>query len=57
MGKKNKFGSQWNNLINTAENWKYGKEMTMRNETIKFIKFVINEIKKTEHYQEIFTTF
>jgi len=43
---KNKFGSQWNNLIQTAENWHYGKEMHLQKETIEFIKFVIKIVNE-----------
>ena len=35
---------EWKNLIETAENWHYGIEMKRTSETIKFIKFVINEV-------------
>lgn len=48
---KSKFPS-WSNLITIAESWAYGKEMLLRNETIDFIKFVINHIKKTTLYQD-----
>lgn len=43
---KREFGPRWNNLIETAENWDYGKEMTLQEEAIEFIKFVINKIKE-----------
>lgn len=36
---KNKFGLPWSKLISNAQAWKYGKEMSSRNETIDFIKF------------------
>jgi len=51
---KNQFGLPWINLIETAENWRYGKEMSLRNETIDFIKFAISQIKQTSFYQEIY---
>lgn len=43
---KKEFGSEWNNLIQTAEDWQYGKEMNLRKETINFIKFVINKVNE-----------
>jgi len=36
---------QWKKLIQIAENWRYGKEMSLKEETINFIKFVIKEIE------------
>ena len=50
---KNKFGLRWRNLIDTAEDWQYGKTMSLRNETIDFIKFVVDEIKQTTLYKQI----
>ena len=29
---KHEFGQRWNNLIETDENWNYGKEMTLQEE-------------------------
>src|SRR5262249_43099664 len=46
---------KWNHLVETAENWKYGKEMKMQNETIHFIKFVIDEIKRTKIYEDMYS--
>lgn len=43
---KKEFGSQWSNLIKTAENWRYGIEMNRREETVDFIKFVVDKVKK-----------
>ncbi|MBS0272381.1 MAG: DUF4111 domain-containing protein [Proteobacteria bacterium] len=43
---KSEFGSQWNTLIQTAENWSYGQEMDLKEETIDFIQFVVNKIKE-----------
>lgn len=51
---KNKFGPPWSNLIETAESWKYGKEMLLKNEAIDFIKFVIDKIKQTKFYQKMY---
>lgn len=50
---KDKFGLPWIHLIDIAENWTYDKEMSWTNETIAFIKFTIDTIKKTKLYQEI----
>lgn len=41
---KNKFTPEWKNLIQTAQDWKYGTEMNLQKETIEFIKFVITKI-------------
>lgn len=35
---------QWRDLIQTAQNWHYGKKMNLKTETIEFIKFVINQV-------------
>lgn len=52
---KNEFKSVWiTNLIETAENWDYSKEMFLKDKTIDFIKFTIGEIKKTKFYQEMY---
>lgn len=50
---KNEFGLPWENLIKTAESWKYGKEMSMRNESIDFIKFTVDKIKGAKLYQQM----
>lgn len=42
---KRKFAPRWNNLIETAECWHYGKEMNLQEEAIEFIKFVVNKVK------------
>ncbi|MBI2707276.1 MAG: DUF4111 domain-containing protein [Proteobacteria bacterium] len=43
---KREFAPQWNNLIQTAENWQYGKEMNLKEEVIEFIQFVVNRVKE-----------
>lgn len=52
---KNQYGLPWISLIETAQSWKYGKEMLMKSETIDFIKFVINKITQTTLYQQMCT--
>jgi uncharacterized protein YbdZ (MbtH family) len=42
---KNKY-SQWKELIEIAEAWRYGLKMKQQKEVIEFIKFVINKINK-----------
>ncbi|MDO8498076.1 MAG: DUF4111 domain-containing protein [bacterium] len=42
---KNEF-PQWRKLIETAENWKYGIEMTLQDKTKEFIRFVIGKVKE-----------
>lgn len=39
---------EWSGLINKAENWKYGEEMNLREETAEFIKFVISHVVKKQ---------
>lgn len=38
---------QWKDLIQTAENWQYGKDMNLKEETIEFIQFVIKKLHQT----------
>lgn len=52
---KHEYGSQWNNLIQTAENWQYGAEMNMQEQTIQFIMFVINQISRSPLYNQMMT--
>ena len=40
---------EWSGLIKTAENWEYGGEMNLREETIEFIKFVISHVVKKQY--------
>lgn len=40
---KNEFGQQWRDLIETAEQWQYGKEMVLHKEVIAFTKFVVKQ--------------
>lgn len=52
---KNEFSIPWiNHLIEAAQSWSYGKKMSLKNETIDFIKFTIEKIKKTKLYQEMY---
>lgn len=39
---------QWQTLIETAANWRYGKEMNQQKEAVEFIKFAISKIKEQE---------
>lgn len=50
----NEFGSKWHNLIKNAENWKYGEKMSFQQETILFIKFVVEQVKQSSLYKEIY---
>ena len=43
---KNEFAPQWRDLIQTAENWKYGTEMNLQEETVAFIQFVTDTVQK-----------
>lgn len=45
---KNKY-PQWRNLITTAENWKYGKDMKLQDEARNFIRFTIDEVNKKKY--------
>lgn len=42
---KNQF-SQWSSLIQTAQDWHYGVDMQRQTETLAFLQFVIDEVKK-----------
>lgn len=50
---KNTFGLPWSILIANAQSWKYGKEMFLRDETIEFLKFVIDKVKQTTIYKQM----
>lgn len=39
---------RWRNLIKTAEDWRYGKEMNLQEETVKFIQFVIGVVNEKD---------
>jgi hypothetical protein len=41
---KNEIGQHYRDLIETAEQWQYGKEMVYNNEIISFTKFVVEQI-------------
>lgn len=43
---KKEFGTQWNTVIQAAENWHYGLEMHLQKDTVEFITFVISKINK-----------
>ncbi|VVC75429.1 hypothetical protein AQUSIP_07190 [Aquicella siphonis] len=51
---KNRYGSIWTHLIETAESWKYGKEMSLKNKSIEFIKFAADKVKETTLFQEMY---
>ena len=50
---KEEYGTRWRHLIETAEVWEYGKEMSCRDEAIKFINFVIDTVKKTPLFKMV----
>ena len=39
---------QWKELIQTAEEWRYGVEMKQKDKTLEFLKFVIEKVKNHE---------
>ncbi|MFH1864041.1 MAG: aminoglycoside adenylyltransferase domain-containing protein [bacterium] len=39
---------EWKNLVKIAEDWGYGKEMNLQEETINFIQFVIDGVNKKD---------
>jgi predicted nucleotidyltransferase len=41
---------QWENLIQTAQEWEYGREMKLQRETIDFIKFTVSKIDEAKIY-------
>jgi predicted nucleotidyltransferase len=44
---------QWTELIEAAEMWGYGDAMGMQDETVEFIKFVVEQVRATDLYGEI----
>jgi hypothetical protein len=42
----------WSRLIESAQNWQYGGEMSLQPETIQFIQFVIDKIKNSSLYAQ-----
>lgn len=48
---KNQYSSQWGHLIEEALHWKHGQELNIKKEAIDFIKFVIDQVKKSELYR------
>lgn len=44
---------QWKDLIDLAERWQYGKEMNEDEKTIKFIRFAIKKVSRTEVFEEL----
>jgi hypothetical protein len=50
---KSKYGVPWENLINTAEQWQHGIQLNRENETIEFLNFVIDQVSKTELYNQL----
>ena len=49
---KNKYGV-WADLINSADQWHDGIELDIREKTIEFIGFVIDQVSKTEIYYQL----
>lgn len=47
---KSTYSPEWRNLIQEAENWRYGKDMNRIEETKEFIKFTIKQIKTSPIY-------
>jgi hypothetical protein len=44
---KHEFAPEWSPLIQTAEDWHYGKEMNLKEQTIEFIQFVVSKVRKS----------
>lgn len=44
---------QWKTLIKEADNWKHGDEMKMYEETIEFIKFIVNKVKEWQKSSKV----
>jgi len=49
---KSKYG-EWANLINSADQWHYGIELNLQGKSIEFLGFVINQVSKTELYDQL----
>lgn len=39
---------EWKNLIHAAQEWEYGRDMNMQNETIAFIEFTVSKVEKVK---------
>lgn len=50
---KSGYGEPWTDLINAAEQWHYGVELNLREKAIEFIEFVIDQVSKTELYDQL----
>ncbi len=50
---KSRYGEPWKNLISAAEQWHYGIELNLREQAIKFVDFVVDQISKTALYNQI----
>jgi len=50
---KLKYGAKWHNLIETAQNWEYGKTMSLQDDVIAFIQFIIDETAKSSIYSQV----
>jgi predicted nucleotidyltransferase len=44
---------EWSTLVQAAEDWHYGTEMTLRAEALAFLKFVIKQIGETALFDQI----
>lgn len=49
---KETFAPKWTSLITEAEVWEYGKVMNRIQETIDFVKFGVESVKKTDIYKK-----
>jgi predicted nucleotidyltransferase len=50
---KQELDPQWKDLIEKVERWQYGKEMDEKEKTIKFIRFAVREVSRTELFEEL----
>ena len=50
---KKEFGMPWMDLIISAENWQFGKELKERNRAIEFIKFTVDKVSGTDLFSDM----
>ena len=49
---KSQYG-KWADLTNSADQWRYGIGLNLQRESIEFLGFVINQVSKTELYDQL----
>ncbi len=53
MWVKSHYGAPWAEVVSLAESWHYGTEITLREQGLAFLDFVIGEVSGTGLYKEL----